>query len=102
MPLVFFITFSTIGDLKVIGTFHLSLVGELANYNQNFYVQSLMPLVFFITFSTIGDLKVIGTFHLSLVGELANLEPQNWFEVPNLLIKLKLHERLRSQSSLTH
>jgi hypothetical protein len=36
VPLVLLITFPPLGDLKVIGTFHLSLAGELASYNQNF------------------------------------------------------------------
>ncbi len=42
VPLVILIIVSPLGDLKVIGTFHLSLVGELVSYNQKVRVQELL------------------------------------------------------------
>jgi len=42
VPLVILIIVSPLGDLKVIGTFHLSLVGELVNYNKKICVQELL------------------------------------------------------------
>ncbi len=42
VPLVILIIVSPLGDLKVIGTFHLNLVRELASYNFKNCVKKLL------------------------------------------------------------